>query len=304
MKKRFAKIRFLALTTAMMITGILLAGPQMELIFFHKLHTMENGLECETCHSAADTSKRGTDNLLPDMETCGSCHDVEDEENCRMCHSQPENPAPLPRISEYSRLFPHQTHLSAGLTCETCHSPVKEKTIAGAYLLPKMANCMECHGNRNVSRECSTCHLPGEQLKPLTHGPDFLHNHSDLARLGQPAVQSSQNCTMCHQTRFCQNCHEGDNLDRTTHPLNYAYTHSLDARGKERECATCHTERTFCIACHSQNQVMPHNHTVGWSNRIPGDGGRHSMEARNDLENCMACHEQDAEQVCQKCHFK
>jgi len=307
MKKHFGKIFYPTLTMALLLMGSLIATDrQVELKFSHKLHTVENGLECDNCHSGASASMRGTDDLLPTMETCGNCHDIEDEENCQMCHSDLENPRAVPRITDYSKLFPHKTHIAAGLNCEDCHSQVKVKTEVGAYLLPKMASCMDCHSQRKVSRECSTCHLPEERLKPLTHGPDFLHNHSNLARIGQSASDASsrQNCNMCHQTSFCQKCHEGDNLDRTTHPLNYAYTHSLDARGKERDCAACHTERSFCITCHAQNLVMPHNHTVGWSNRIPGDGGRHSIEARNDLENCMACHEQDAEQVCQKCHLK
>ncbi len=104
----------------------------------------------------------------------------------------------------------------------------------------------------------------------------------------------------CHQQSFCQDCHEGDNLDRLTHPHNFEFTHALAAQGKERECAVCHTQRSFCIDCHRDNLVLPHNHPSGWTNQI--DGGRHRLEAMSDLENCMACHEQNADQICQPCH--
>ena len=83
-------------------------------------------------------------------------------------------------------------------------------------------------------------------------------------------------------------------------PLNYQFTHALEAQGKESECSACHTERSFCIECHRDNNILPHNHTAGWINTI--DGGRHKTEAEIDLESCMACHEQNADQICQPCH--
>ena len=77
---------------------------------------------------------------------------------------------------------------------------------------------------------------------------------------------------------------------------------SIQAQGKEKECAVCHTERQFCISCHRDNQLLPHNHVAGWA--LPNVGGRHKDEALNDIESCMACHEQNAEQICNKCHGK
>ncbi|MFZ0390111.1 MAG: hypothetical protein WAN36_06590, partial [Calditrichia bacterium] len=163
-----------------------------------------------------------------------------------------------------------------------------------------------CHSTRNISNECQTCHLPDEDLMPENHGPDFRHFHGNLAELPKQDAPTEQNCQLCHQTSFCQECHEGENLDRFTHPLNYEFTHSLDARGNVHQCSTCHTDNTFCSDCHVQNGVLPHSHTAGWANTIPGDGGLHSMEARSDLGNCLGCHEYNAEQTCQKsgCHHK
>lgn len=115
-------------------------------------------------------------------------------------------------------------------------------------------------------------------------------------------MAADMNCATCHTRQFCQDCHEGDNLDRLTHPLNYEVTHALEAQAKQAECAVCHTERQFCIECHSENNVMPHNHTVGWTNKFPNDGGRHKVEALNDLDACIACHEQNAELICGSCH--
>jgi hypothetical protein len=161
---------------------------------------------------------------------------------------------------------------------------------------------MDCHEQKAAPKECLACHLEGESLIPASHNLDFEHNHSDLARNEDPAILKDKKCSTCHSVNYCQDCHEGDNLDRTTHPLNYQFTHSLDAQLKKIECSSCHTDRLFCIECHRDNQIMPHNHSPGWVNRIPDDGGRHKLEAQIDLESCMACHEQNAEQICQPCH--
>jgi c(7)-type cytochrome triheme protein len=261
-----------------------------ELIFSHKQHVVENELECATCHESAENSKSGKDNLMPSMEICGACHDVESSEACGICHSDTENPRNVPRVEDYFPLFSHEMHLTAGLECDACHQEVTLKEVVEPYILPKQKDCQLCHTQKKV--------------KPQTHGPNYIHVHADDSKSNTNIIQTSQSCNLCHSSRYCQYCHEGDNLDRITHPLNYAFTHSMDVRGKERECSVCHTERSFCDECHRANFILPHNHTAGWA--IPFVGGQHVSEAQNDLDNCLSCHEQNAEQNCQKsgCHSK
>ncbi len=304
--KRYLKLIFLTLTIYMLgYFSVAVAGPdQSGLKFSHKTHVKANEIDCETCHATAATSTRGNDNLMPSMETCSACHDVESEDGCALCHTDVNNPGTATRVENYSVIFSHQAHLQSGLECVSCHRAVSEKEQVEPYVLPPMADCMNCHEKKDVSNTCNSCHTPSESLKPLNHGLDFLHTHGDLARLPQREAQTDLNCNLCHQVSYCESCHEGDNLDRQTHPLNYEFTHSLDARGKEFNCVVCHEDRSFCNDCHSNYRIMPQNHTAGWANRIPGDGGRHSVEARTDLDNCMACHEQNYQQVCANCHSK
>lgn len=277
-------------------------GKQDELKFSHKLHVEENEIECSSCHDAASTSQTGKDNLFPDMETCGGCHDVEDEGNCGMCHSNVDEATEISRIENYSPKFSHQLHLEAKLECLDCHSGIKKRTAPSAALnLPAMSDCISCHSAKSVSVECSTCHLPGEKLKPASHTMNFIHSHSDIAKNHTDEFSANKTCATCHQQSFCQECHEGENIDQTSHPLNYAFTHALDAQSKEKDCSSCHQDRQFCISCHRDYQVFPHNHQqAGWATAT--GGGLHVMEASNDLESCISCHEQDAEEVCQPCH--
>lgn len=260
--------------------------------FSHKVHVVDNEVECITCHAQAEESESGKDDMLPSKAICNDCHEADEV----------GNPEMLPRVDDYSAMFSHKQHLSSGLECETCHVSVAKAETAEEYVLPDMLDCMSCHTTKAVSNECSTCHLPSESLLPVSHTPNFKHNHGDLARAQVKDISADMSCTTCHTQNFCQNCHEGDNLDRLTHPLNYETTHALEAQSRQKECSVCHMDRSFCIECHSERQVMPHNHTAGWVNNLRSDGGRHSSEALNDIESCIACHEQNAAQTCQPCH--
>lgn len=260
--------------------------------FSHKIHVLQEEIACMDCHSGVEKSISGLDDLLPQQAVCMDCHES----------SEITDPAQLPRIDRYSEKFSHQQHRGAGEECQSCHEEVAGREKFSGYILPNMDNCMSCHEIKAVSNACGTCHTPLEDLVPVSHRPDFTHRHSDLARLAANQISGNKDCASCHQPQFCQDCHEGDNLDRFTHPLNFEFTHSLEAQGKEKDCATCHTERQFCIDCHRDNQVLPRNHTVGWTNTFPNDGGRHRIEAMNDLDACISCHEQDAQQICQSCH--
>ncbi|RQV98985.1 MAG: hypothetical protein EH225_12295 [Calditrichaeota bacterium] len=290
MKKNFKFI--LILCSGFLVLFFLSANAdreKAELIFSHKQHITDNEIECAVCHENAAISMVGTDNLMPAMEVCGGCHDVESSENCGVCHSDMDNPRNVPRVKDNFPSFSHKMHLDAGLDCQSCHAGIVLKEVVEPYLIPDILSCQNCHIEKKV--------------KPVSHVPNYLHVHGDDVKSDLNAITSSQNCRTCHSTRYCQTCHEGDNLDRVTHPLNYAFTHSMDARGKEQECTVCHAERSFCADCHQQYLVMPHNHVAGWA--VPFIGGLHVYDAENDLENCMSCHIVDARQTCGKtegCH--
>lgn len=280
--------------------GLLPEDDKPELIFSHRYHLEEEALVCEDCHYEVGASEFGADNLLPEMDVCGDCHDIDDEDECGTCHSNIDDPQAVPRIDDYSPVFSHKLHVEAELECANCHESTLMADVAGGGMLPGMVQCLDCHDRHAVtSVECTLCHGPDEDLTPISHSPDFIRAHSDLARTGAP-LDGDKTCQTCHDTNYCQDCHEGDNLDRFTHPLNYAFTHALDAQANERLCISCHTDRQECVECHNTNLVLPQSHVPGFVNPI--DGGLHAMEAENDIESCMACHNSNAEVICQPCH--
>jgi nitrate/TMAO reductase-like tetraheme cytochrome c subunit len=265
--------------------------------FPHDTHIVDEELECNDCHTNVSQSTKGLDDLMPEADACADCHEIDGEPEVKTSLN-------AAKILAYSKLFSHQLHIDEKIDCIDCHGDVAQNEAGQTVLRPDMVTCMDCHKAQYVKNKCSTCHTADEQLKPTNHNLTFMHIHGDLSRNEIMTVNNNKNCITCHTKQYCQDCHEAENIDRLTHPLNFEFTHALDAQSKESNCITCHESRSFCSDCHVDNNILPHNHTVGWSNNIPDDGGRHSLEASIDLENCMTCHERNAEEVCALCHTK
>lgn len=67
-------------------------------VFFHKIHTMENELDCDSCHDdvfemesgAAEEQEDFTMAAMHDGKYCGVCHDGDtafaSDKRCTLCH--------------------------------------------------------------------------------------------------------------------------------------------------------------------------------------------------------------------------
>lgn len=271
-------------------SGAELTVPPSDVIFSHQFHVEDQEIDCETCHIDIATSGSAQDRNLPTMDECSSCHDVEDDENCGMCHRDIEDPSAPPEVDRPIE-FPHETHLSRQTPCETCHSGIATATESVPELMPLMAVCMNCHDGEQATKECRACH--GDRLTLVDlHPGDWPNQHGDMA------ANRSRYCANCHKSEiFCLDCHSGDNLTGSIHNLNYRYTHGLDANSKEIDCQACHEIKPFCNDCHLRENRMPLNHsTLSWRQR-------HGDAARDDIENCASCHDA-ADPTCARsgCH--
>jgi len=94
------------------IWTLTLSAQEDKIIFSHQFHAEDAGAECSDCHEAAKTSLSTADNLLPAMETCYNCHD-EDETECTVCHTNPDEGAEVTRITQFAALFAHKPHIEA-----------------------------------------------------------------------------------------------------------------------------------------------------------------------------------------------
>lgn len=301
--------------------------------FSHKLH-LDNGAECETCHSNAKNAESLNDRLLPSMEQCAECHDVEDDSKCSQCHYDGVYEKLNQTKSEI--IFNHKLHISNKMKCTDCHQGLDlvNYSFESSNLKPTMNKCYECHNDHTVAtNDCEICHSSNADLIPKNHQTvNFNKNHKFIA-------EGNSECQMCHDNNFCESCHNATNgiteintekdfyapysphrltdnakqqqLSRV-HDLNYRFTHGIDLKGKTTECQTCHETESFCVECHSSQRedfamggILPSTHsapnfiTLG----VGTGGGLHATLAKRDIERCASCHDVEGDDpVCITCH--
>ena len=69
--------------------------------------------------------------------------------------------------------------------------------------MPQMADCLVCHTQIDAPFSCEKCHAKDAPLKPASHVPSFLNDHTS-GKLNLDKVT----CTVCHGREFrCLGCH-------------------------------------------------------------------------------------------------
>jgi len=266
--------------------------------FKHDAH-IEQGISCAQCHVGVETSVKGTDNLMPMWSVCSDCHAAEDVANKGVALGEQKDGFIYKTVTDYSPIFRHQRHIEqAKLDCNVCHANLDQPAADGKRgHFPMMSDCMECHEQRSVHRECKTCHLPGEKLTPDDHTLTWDQRH------GLASTAPDAQCMMCHVSGTkldCQACHQGDAV-LNPHPRNYLRSHGQDAHLSDFRCGTCHEQRSFCVDCHRDMNILPADHFR--SGFLTPDGGTHGESAEFDLESCMSCHDTpNNEPTCARCH--
>ena len=223
-------------------------------IFSHALHS--ELIECESCHVGILESTTLNDPLLPKMDVCGMCHDVEDMDQCGTCHYEDVYETYLEK--ENDLYFSHAFHVSEkGMECAECHKDFTEinYSFESSQTHPPMMQCYTCHNDQAVATNaCESCHVSTVDLLPQNHRTaTFFDNHK------YSAMAANADCAMCHDNVFCEDCHvsttgiDESNLSNDfytpysphnyiddtqqqvitrVHDLNYRFTHGIDAKGK------------------------------------------------------------------------
>ena len=294
--------------------------------FSHNLHS-EQGLDCSDCHANIEQDAEQKPTRMT-MNQCGDCHDVEDEEGCKTCHSNAEEcngwqksePAPL--------RFSHQTHAKrqpdAMKDCASCHGAAATATsnATRTQLMPHHKECAACHKKDISLGRCDLCH-DRLDLYDMVANDYFSHPPGFMARHGLEASAAESNCTLCHEQSYCADCHNRnstirpslkypDKVDRTfMHSGDWLSKHAIQSRVSPASCQKCHGV-SYCSACHNRTgrgagidlgeDASPHPKPR--SKWIDAGLGSHGAEARKDILSCAACHDQGAASNCVRCHHE
>ncbi len=290
-----------------------------KLTYSHKLHVVDNGIDCLTCHSGINATTTTSGNFIPEMKVCFQCHN-DTQNKCSTCHTNPENARPFP-VEKKDIVFSHKAHLPRVKNdCTYCHTRISLETKPAPGNLPTMQVCLTCHQKDYNTLNCSKCHtglntISIKRLSRFTHNAGFKKNHGILART------DISTCEQCHQTSFCDTCHNTNAKilpavrypeapqRQLIHRGDWLAVHSIDANEDPSSCYRCHSASN-CRQCHirkgvaagtSSNSASPHPAGTDFlfNTASPQFHGR---LARRNINTCAACHSGGTDAVCIQCH--
>lgn len=224
------------------------------------------GMECGDCHPGADQAPAAG---FPASEKA-----------CLLCHGELDKEKPLERsvaaflVDGTPRWklrrdpyagevrFDHGKHAAAEVACERCHA------AAGAEAGPELRieggkpRCLECHRERSVSGECSTCHkLLRREEPPRDHlGGSWKRIHGDQAGLPIRGMGGTA-CQQCHQEQSCTTCHQRE-APSSHNEFWRRRGHGLGAALDRSRCAVCHRP-DGCDRCHQETSPASHRGAFG-----------------------------------------
>lgn len=146
-----------------------LKGPRQPIFFRHDIHAGELKMQCQYCHySVGASSEPG----IPSMQTCMGCHalvagrDSTDKAEIVKLREAWAAGTPIEwvRIHNVARHvhFPHMRHIKAlgNNSCATCHGNIaRMPQVYEVNNVNNMGFCINCHLERNVTRDCTACHF-------------------------------------------------------------------------------------------------------------------------------------------------
>ncbi len=150
-----------------------LNGPRQPIFFRHDIHAGQFKIDCQYCHSSVTTSSEPG---IPSVATCMGCHTViggadsaARTEIRKLRRFWNNRDRPDSARLEWTRVhtlarhahFPHMRHVKAmgPKACGTCHGDVaRMPQVWEVNNVNNMGFCINCHLERNVSRDCSVCH--------------------------------------------------------------------------------------------------------------------------------------------------
>ncbi|MGH7130790.1 MAG: cytochrome c3 family protein [Phycisphaerales bacterium] len=125
--------------------------------FNHQIHAGKLGMDCRYCHSSIEQSAEAN---IPAVATCMGCH-TEDKlklwtespthkdktEFIRQAYAadKPIDWRRIHKLPDYVRNFPHQSHISAGVSCVSCHGNIATMPVVYQHEPLSMSWCLECH---------------------------------------------------------------------------------------------------------------------------------------------------------------
>ncbi|RLD79676.1 MAG: hypothetical protein DRJ10_08490 [Bacteroidetes bacterium] len=172
--------------------------PDQPIAFSHKVHSGENQIDCEYCHSGAMDSKRSG---IPSANVCLNCHNVIKEgantgtAEIAKIHKAVEEGKAIEWVKVHNLpdhvYYNHAQHVNAGqMECEECHGDVENMGRLQQVNDLSMGWCLDCHRQKYID------------IDNKYFGNQYKQYHDEIAKGMRKGVTVSEiggeNCGKCH----------------------------------------------------------------------------------------------------------
>jgi hypothetical protein len=170
--------------------------PVQPVPYSHKLHAGQLGMDCYYCHYTADKSSFAA---IPTTEICMNCHvRVKPQsvllDKVRQSYATGES---IPWVKVHVLpdyvYFNHQAHVTAGVSCLSCHGRVDQMIEVKQVEPLNMAWCLDCHRNPAPNLR------PVDQVTNLAWQPDRPANEIGWEIMRAKGINPPQHCSGCHR---------------------------------------------------------------------------------------------------------
>jgi len=171
-------------------------APRQPVEYSHKLHAGNLGMDCRYCHFTVEKSAHAA---IPQTEVCMNCH-VRVKPDSALLQPVRDSYAtgePIPwvkihKLPDYV-YFNHKAHVTAGVSCMSCHGRVDQMAVVKQVEPLSMAWCLDCHRNPVTKVR------PVKEVTNLGWVPD-----RDPAEIGKELIEAKginppTNCSACHR---------------------------------------------------------------------------------------------------------
>lgn len=165
--------------------------------FRHDLHVSGVGIACVFCHS---TVERVAHAGMPTAQTCLTCHSqilqgasVLEPLRTSAALNQPIRWSSVHRLPSFVH-FHHGVHVTAGITCETCHGRVDGMRRTQKVHTLSMGWCLDCHRNPEPHIGSVDPEKPA-RVDAVSDPP----RKADSLKVSEHFAKPLTNCSVCHR---------------------------------------------------------------------------------------------------------
>ena len=170
--------------------------PMQPVPYSHKLHVGQLGMDCFYCHS---TVYKAAYAAIPASETCMNCHARVKDKSPRLqlirdsfATGKPVPWVKIHRMPDYV-YFNHQAHITAGVSCVSCHGRIDQMIEVKQEKPLNMGMCLDCH------RDPAPNIRPAELVTKLDWVPDRDPREIGNEIIAKKNIHPPTNCSGCHR---------------------------------------------------------------------------------------------------------